>query len=251
MRSLSGRPVSAASIARWAMTGLGLLLALSGCVKGSSTSFGSSIATPNVYTLGGTVAGLGPYSGLVLANGGTTVAVAPRATVFTFPTSLAYGSTYAVTVQASPPGLICSVAGGSGTITANVANIVVNCATQAFTVGGTIAVANSAPGTSVAGLVLANGADTLTVPTGRDNFHPGNRGGIRQQLPGDREDPARRTQLHGQPGDPQYDAGQQCHERRCDLLTRALCARRHRDDQRPDRRVLECPGSRHPEHQQR
>jgi 6-phosphogluconolactonase (cycloisomerase 2 family) len=171
MRSIFVGPAPAAAVVRCGIAGLGLLLALSGCVRGSSLSFGSTSSVAPTYALGGTVAGLGDNAGLVLANGGTTVAVAPRATNFSFPTGLAYGTAYAVTVQAVPTGLTCSVAGGSGIIKTNVANVVVTCSAQAFTVGGTIAVASgSSPGASVAGLVLANGTDTLTVPTGATTF---------------------------------------------------------------------------------
>ncbi len=87
-----------------------------------------------MFALSGTIAGLGTNTGLVLANGSTTIAVAPGTRTFSFPTTLVYGTAYAVTVQAAPAGLTCSVAGGSGTIKANVANVVVTCSAEAFTV---------------------------------------------------------------------------------------------------------------------
>jgi 6-phosphogluconolactonase (cycloisomerase 2 family) len=171
MRSPFVSPVSAASVIRCGIAGLGLVLALSGCIRGGSTSFGSATPASNMFGLGGTIAGLGANSGLVLANGSTTVAVAPSARTFNFPTALTYGTAYAVTVQAAPAGLTCSVAGGSGTIKNNVGNVVVTCSAEAFTLGGTIAVASgSSPGASVTGLVLANGTDTLAVPTGATTF---------------------------------------------------------------------------------
>jgi 6-phosphogluconolactonase (cycloisomerase 2 family) len=167
MRSLFVSPVSAASVTRCGIVGLGLVLALSGCIRGGSTSFGSATAPSDMFALGGTIAGLGANSGLVLANGSTTVAVAPSARTFNFPTALAYGTAYAVTVRAAPAGLTCSVAGGSGTIKTNVGNVVVTCSAEAFTVGGTI---SSSSGASVTGLVLANGTDTLAVPAGATTF---------------------------------------------------------------------------------
>ena len=58
---------------------------------------------------------------------------------FTFPTGLANGASYAVTVGTQPTGQTCSVASGSGTISgANVTNVAVSCAAiPTYTVGGT------------------------------------------------------------------------------------------------------------------
>ena len=54
---------------------------------------------------------------------------------------------------------------GSGTATtANISNVVVTCSNQTFNVGGTIS------GLTAAGLVLANGSDTLSVPAGATSF---------------------------------------------------------------------------------
>lgn len=118
------------------------------------------------YALGGTIAGLGSSTGLTLANGTDTLTVPAGATSFTMPKAVADGSTYAVTAKAAPTGLTCTVANGDGTISsANVANVVVTCAYAAYPLGGTIAgLANNA------GLVLANGSDTLTVPAGATSF---------------------------------------------------------------------------------
>lgn len=91
---------------------------------------------PVTYTIGGTISGLSA-SGLVLAAGTSpdqTVSPASGATSFAFPTA-ASGS-YAVTVQTQPIGLTCSVANGSGTLTANVANVAVTCSAITFTVTG-------------------------------------------------------------------------------------------------------------------
>lgn len=119
---------------------------------------------PNAFPLGGVVAGL-TNSGLVLANGADTLAVPTGSLSFTFPTAVATGGSYAVSVSTQPAGLNCSVAGGSGTMgSAAVNNVQVTCAAAAYTVGGSIA------GLTGAGLVLANGSDTVSRPAGATSF---------------------------------------------------------------------------------
>lgn len=119
---------------------------------------------PVGYPLGGTISGL-TVGGLVLANGGETLAISANATQFTMPTPVAFGGGYAVTVQTQPATRTCSVANGSGTMgAASVTNVAVTCAATAFTVGGTIS------GLDAAGLVLENGSDTLTVAANATQF---------------------------------------------------------------------------------
>jgi sugar lactone lactonase YvrE len=122
--------------------------------------------------LSGTIAGLaGGATGLVLTdgNGSAAAQIASSGSSFTFG-YLESGSSYSVAVKSSPTGLTCSVAGGSGTLTADVSNVVVTCSDQAFTVGGTIALAAGSSSASVTGLVLANGSDALDVPAGATAF---------------------------------------------------------------------------------
>ena len=116
------------------------------------------------FSLGGSVNGL-TTSGLVLANGSDTVAVAANATTFKFPSLVAVGSSYAVTVRTQPTGLACSVAKGTSTMPAsNVTTVAVTCTDQPFTLGGTIS------GLTTSGLVLVNGSDTLTVGANATTF---------------------------------------------------------------------------------
>jgi hypothetical protein len=116
------------------------------------------------FQLGGTVSGL-IGSGLVLANGSSSVPVTSGTTQFTFASALTQGTTYTVTVMTQPMGQTCSVMGGSGTISsANVANVVVTCSDQAYSLGGTVS------GLNGPGLVLANGTDTVTVPAQAATF---------------------------------------------------------------------------------
>ena len=95
------------------------------------------------YTVGGTVSGLTNGSGLVLQNnGGDNQSIGGNG-LFTFPTALATGGPYNVTVLTQPEGQVCTVTNGSGTVgAANISNVQVNCANPvnyalAVTVSGT------------------------------------------------------------------------------------------------------------------
>jgi hypothetical protein len=102
---------------------------------------------------------------LILINGTDSLTPNPGDTSFTFATAAAAGTSYAVTVQLQPDGLTCTVANGSGVIgTGNVTDVEVTCTATAFTVGGTIS------GLKGSGLVLANGADTVSPAPGATAF---------------------------------------------------------------------------------
>src|SRR5260370_24586563 len=116
------------------------------------------------YRLGGSISGL-TASGLVLADGTSTAVVTSGATSFTFGGVVTSGAPYAISVQAQPSGLTCSVANGTGTMpAADVTNVVITCSGQSYTVGGTIT------GLAASGMVLANGSDTLNVASGASSF---------------------------------------------------------------------------------
>ena len=115
-------------------------------------------APPITYSVGGMVSGL-TGTGLALQNNGAdTLAIASDGP-FTFLTELADTSTYAVTISVQPTGQTCTVSNGSGTIaTADVTNVAVICATDTYSVGGTVS------GLTGTGLALQNnGAETLAV----------------------------------------------------------------------------------------
>jgi hypothetical protein len=98
-------------------------------------------------------------------DGDQTVAVDSGATTFSFPVAVAKGSEYTVTVKTQPGGLACTVTNGSGTMgSGSVATVSVTCTDQPFNLGGSIS------GLSTAGLVLANGSDTLTVNANATTF---------------------------------------------------------------------------------
>jgi len=119
---------------------------------------------PAVYSLGGTVSGLAD-SGLVLAYGSRTLAISAGASDFTFGAVLTSGTAYAVTVQTQPAAQICTVAMGTGTTaSANIGNVVVTCAANTHSVGGTVS------GLNTSGLVLANGSDTVSIVASATSF---------------------------------------------------------------------------------
>ena len=98
---------------------------LNSCGSSSSTK---TPPPPVTFTIGGTVSNL-VGTGLVLQNnGGNNLPVAANGS-FTFTTAIDSGAAYAVTVltQPSNPAQTCVVASGSGTASANVTNVTVNC----------------------------------------------------------------------------------------------------------------------------
>lgn len=116
------------------------------------------------FSLGGTVSGL-TTAGLVLADGDQTVSVESGATTFAFSTPVAKGSSFAVTVKTQPTGLACAVTHGTGTMPASaVTSVAVSCTDAPFNLGGSIS------GLTTAGLVLANGTDSLTVSANATSF---------------------------------------------------------------------------------
>ncbi len=113
----------------------------SGTANANVTTVQVACATTTAvtYTVGGTVSGLSG-SGLVLQdNGGDNLAI-PGNGSFTFPTQVAAGTSYAVTVSTQPlnPAQTCSVTNGNGTANANVTSASVVCSSTAYTIGGTL-----------------------------------------------------------------------------------------------------------------
>ena len=115
-------------------------------------------------SIGGTVTGL-TGTGLTIANGGKTLAIAPGATTFTFPDQVDIRSTYAVSVVTQPFRQSCDIFNAAGTAGAAPVTIInVACAANVFPVGGTIT------GLTGTGLRLNNGSDQLTVVAGATTF---------------------------------------------------------------------------------
>lgn len=123
---------------------------------------GGSSNTTSI-TLGGTVSGL-TDSGLVLANGISSVAIAANATTFNFPSRVLIGAPYSVTVANLPPTLTCTVTNGAGIAsTSDISNVQITCVPRNF-LGGSIS------GLTSSGLVLANGGDTVSPAAGDQSF---------------------------------------------------------------------------------
>jgi hypothetical protein len=80
----------------------------------------------NAFTIGGSISGL---NGTITLkdNGGDATMISANG-MFTFATPVASGSTYAVTVSTQPPGQLCTVTKGSGTVmNSNITTVVVTC----------------------------------------------------------------------------------------------------------------------------
>src|SRR5689334_14154796 len=87
------------------------LLAALGLAAGMSACGGYT-----TVDLGGTVTGL-TRDGLILANGGNTVAVPANATAYRFPAQIGTNDEYAVTVQVQPQHMTCVVTNANGIAT--------------------------------------------------------------------------------------------------------------------------------------
>ena len=120
--------------------------------------------TTRDFTLGGTLSGL-ISSGLVLANGSELLPVPANATSFVFTTPITFATPYAVSVDTQPTGMTCSASSASGMVpAANVIDVAIVCSAHAYAISGTI------NGLTRAGLVLANGSDTLSVAVNATDF---------------------------------------------------------------------------------
>jgi hypothetical protein len=94
---------------------------------------GASASTTS-FTISGTLSGLATSTSVTLVDNATDQITLSTNGPFTFPTPLATGATYAVTVLSQPTSGTCSVSNGSGTVsTSNVTNIAVNCTVPAVT----------------------------------------------------------------------------------------------------------------------
>ena len=122
------------------------------------------VCGPNVYSLGGSVAGLLSNTTVALSDSSDNISVANGN--FTFPTGLAYNSAYSVTLSA-PLGQSCAFSGASsGTMgTANVTTLSVLCTPLTYALGGTVSgLVNSTQ------VTLHNGGDTVSVGNGTYAF---------------------------------------------------------------------------------
>ncbi|HZZ16264.1 MAG TPA: choice-of-anchor tandem repeat GloVer-containing protein [Candidatus Sulfotelmatobacter sp.] len=132
---------------------------------GSGTVGGSNVTTvqvtcTNTYTISGTVAGLNAGAQVTLQNNTANPTTVTANGAFSFGAAIPDKTDYAVAVLTQPTGQTCTVTGGSGTVAgANVTGIQVNCATNSYTISGTVAGLNA--GAQVT--LLNNAADPTTV----------------------------------------------------------------------------------------
>ena len=138
----------------------------SGTIAGANISNVTVACTTNTYKVGGTVSGLSG-TGLVLRdNGGDDLTISANG-AFSFATKVASGAAFAVSIKTQPssPSQTCTLSGASGTVGgSDVTTVSVNCATNTFSVGGTVS------GLAGTGLVLQdNGGDNLTI-SGNGSF---------------------------------------------------------------------------------
>src|SRR4029077_18144736 len=131
----------------------------SGTGSANVTSVAVACTTAAVSAkIAGSVTGL-TGSGLVLQNNGGDSLTITGNGAFTFKTAVTGTGAYAVTVLTQPitPNQLCAVTSGSGTATADVSNVGVNCV-LAYTIGGTV---NGVVGTGM--IVKDNGTDNLGI----------------------------------------------------------------------------------------
>jgi hypothetical protein len=121
--------------------------------------------TTNTYVVGGMLSGLSGT--VVIKNGGDSLSLKANGS-FAFPTAVASGAAYAVTITAQPatPSQVCTVAMGGGTVTnAAITTVTVSCVTNTYKVGGSLV------GLTGGGLVLQDDlGDDLPVASGAATF---------------------------------------------------------------------------------
>jgi len=148
-----------------------LITACGGGGGSTGTGGGGTVnPPPPTYTVGGSTDSLTPLNGVLILqnNAGSDLTLTGNgagSVIFTFPTSLANGAAYDVTVKSQPDGQICTISNGIGKVpNANVTSVSLSCV-SAYKIGGSVTGLNK--GNS---LVLQNsGGDDLTVAYIADN----------------------------------------------------------------------------------
>ncbi len=121
------------------------------------------VCSPNMYLLGGSVAGLAGGANVTLTNNGQTINAVNGS--YTFPTPVAYNSNYAIALG-TPTGHSCAFAtSGNGTMGVGGASVAVNCNALHFAIGGTV---SGLVGS--ANVTLTNGADSIQLANGSYSF---------------------------------------------------------------------------------
>lgn len=118
---------------------------------------------PTAISVAGTVRGLNAASSVAIKlNEGSPLTLSANG-AFNFPSTVAFGSPYAVTVAAQPSGQTCSVSNGTANLaTANATDVQVVCSALQYSVGGQVIGLSTASSTRTLAL-LNNGGDELAV----------------------------------------------------------------------------------------
>ncbi|MFC1855323.1 SBBP repeat-containing protein [Thermodesulfobacteriota bacterium] len=132
------------------------LLSRNGTIAGANVTDVTATCSASAYTVGGTVTGL---TGTVVLqiNGADDLTITSNG-AFTFPTPLAEGSNYHVSVLTQPTEQTCTLSSRNGEISgANVTDVTATCSTFTYSLSGTV---SNLTGTLV---LQVNGGDDLTI----------------------------------------------------------------------------------------
>lgn len=132
---------------------LATVTGLAACGGGSNVS--------NI-SVGGTVTGLTTGT-LSLNNGYSSITLPTNTSTFAFTARVPTGYSFSTVVTAKSADLTCRVTNGSGVASGDVSNVLVACVPNQ-NLGGVVY------GLTAAGLVLANGSDTVSVPVNTGTF---------------------------------------------------------------------------------
>lgn len=97
--------------------------------------FGSAVES---FAVGGSLSGLAAGQSVVLQNNSGDDLTLSADGSFTFSRRVNKDSVYSVSVKTQPVGQTCAISNPSGTVTAVVASVVVNCSTNNYSVGGSV-----------------------------------------------------------------------------------------------------------------
>jgi RNase P/RNase MRP subunit p29 len=125
------------------------------------TACGGGSNVSNI-SVSGTITGLSTGT-LTLNNGSSSLTLPTNTSTFTFTARVPTGYSFNTVVTAQSADLTCRVTNGSGVASGDVTNVVVACVPNQ-TLGGVVY------GLTAAGLVLANGSDTVGVPVNTGTF---------------------------------------------------------------------------------
>ncbi len=132
----------------------------SGTLSDADVTTVQVICTSDTFTISGSVSGLASGAHVILQNNGGDSTTVSSNGPFRLSAPVSYNTGYAVTVLTQPTGQTCLVSDGSGTVNAsNVTGIQVACATNRYTVSGSVSGLTS--GAQVT--VQNNGGDSTTV----------------------------------------------------------------------------------------